>query len=94
MNLADQIQAKRAEIALAQSNIASCERALEHGDQFGAQPFVHSINWLGVRSGKSGAVTVHNGIAIQAITLQLEAHKNNLAMLEKELQDLINSNQF
>jgi len=94
MSIFDKINQLNNQIKLTESNIASCECALECANQFHVEPFVHTVNWLGVRNGKSGAVTVHNGIAIRAITLQLEAHKNNLAMLEKELQDLINSNQF
>lgn len=94
MSIFDKISQLNDQIKLAESNIASCERALECADQFHVEPFIYTINWLGVRNGKSGAVTVHNGIAIQAVSLQIKYHQECLQMLEKELSDLINSNQF
>ena len=94
MSIFDKISQLNAQIKLCESNIGSCERALECADQFHVEPFIHTINWLGVRNGKSGAVTINNSIAYQAISLQLEAYKHQLVMLKKELSNLINSNQF
>jgi hypothetical protein len=92
MNILYDIQSLKAAIMLCNGNIKQCERALIC--PIHEQPFIHSIEWTKIRNGETGRVTLDNGIAFQAITLQMKQYKEKLQMLEKELQDLQSASQF
>ena len=77
---------------LCNGNIKQCERAL--ACPIHEQPFIHSIEWTKISNSETGRVTLTNGIAFLAISLQLKNYKEQLQMLEKELQDLQTASQF
>ena len=92
MNILEQISLKKAGIMLCNGNIKQCERAL--ACPVHEQPFIHSVEWTNIRNSEIGRVTLTNGIAFLAVSLQLKNYKEQLQMLEKELQDLQSANQF
>lgn len=94
MNTALQIKKKQHEIIDHKISIKQCNEVLACAELLGVEPVDFMIISIAQENKKSGSASVNHGIAIQAISLQIKYHQECLQMLEKDLQDLINSNQF
>lgn len=88
MNIAEQIQAKRAEIGQIESQITSCERGLNYFKT--AQDSLIFIRYQSVQAWEGGTVIISPDVAKKAMAAQLELLKIEIDKAEQELKGLIN----
>lgn len=89
MNIAEQIQAKRAEIGQIERNITTCHRSINYFKT--AQDSLIFVRYQSVHACEGGTVMLSPEVAEKAIAAQLDLLKIEIDKAGQQLQILINS---
>lgn len=91
MNIAEQIQQKRAQIGQIESKISSCQRGLNYFSI--SEDRTIFIRYQSTDNWQSGTVLMSADVAQKAINMELRLLQIEIEQAEQELQNLIKTNQ-